>query len=105
MPWTRNGRKLWDFIKYHNPIILTQCRMEDHAELYTQFRAWIDRELGTDIRLYCVTDDVHKDIVCQEHDILIDDSGKYRTGWEMKGGKFVHHRNDGAVDDTIRALA
>ena len=104
MPWAFGGRKIWDYIKDDKPIILAQCRLEEYEKLYQEHRDWIDRELGVNVRLFCVTDDIHKSVVCEPGDTLIDDNHKYRQGWSECGGHFIHH-NPISPDKTIEMIA
>jgi len=99
LPWTDDGRVLWDAIKTFNPTILTG--VPNGSEALRQKREWCARELGIEVDVItCLSKDKH--IYCEKAgDILIDDREKFRDQWEQAGGLFLHHRS---AEETVRRL-
>lgn len=125
LPWTRDGRRLWQAIEHLQPDILTG--VPNHPSSRMEKYRWCQRELG-------LRNAAHVDMAGWLHDhrcvnggqkqrkggnvitcwssnkhhesgpgaVLIDDRQQLRDAWEAKGGIFIHHT--GNVDDTIRQL-
>ena len=47
LPWTTDGRDLWEFSKRYSPVIVTGIPLGKWAE--PQKRAWCARELGAEV--------------------------------------------------------
>ena len=45
MPWTRDGKQLWSFLKKHNPHILSAYSIEDPNCIPGKMR-WLRKEVG-----------------------------------------------------------
>ncbi|RVB02855.1 hypothetical protein [Mesorhizobium sp. M7A.F.Ca.CA.004.02.1.1] len=89
-PLMRDGAFLWNAVSHLNPIILTALPKTGGEEVDRQKRAWVARELGTDVGVItCETKD--KPDYCKPGDALVDDRWLNKLRWSSKGGHFVHH--------------
>lgn len=96
MPWMPDGKELWDYIKPHNPSILTSpARGVDCPKGKI---IWVERELGEDIP--CILEK-QKYKYAGENKTLIDDSENKITPWIEAGGIGILHTS---TEDTLRQL-
>ena len=97
MPWLPDGKKLWNYIKPHNPTILSSPAKSKVSK--TGKHIWIDRELGKG------TPRILKREKWEEADpesVLIDDYNKKIDDWVNKGdGIGILHTS---ADKTIAEL-
>jgi len=105
LPWTVDGRELWEQTQHLEPIILTGVPLGKWAE--PQKREWCARELGKDIPVItCLSRHKGKAALefLQEGEIpvLVDDRLKAREGWLDIGGEFVLHTS---ARESLQALA
>jgi hypothetical protein len=128
LPWTVDGKRLWQAIRPHQPTILTG--VPAHKSSRTEKLVWCQRELGVQVQhvdkagmlwthlptlpynnnaknedgvctvITCWSDNKHYE--SGPNAVLIDDREFLRERWEAKGGIFVHH--DGNVDATLQKL-
>ena len=96
MKWMSDGKKLWNYIKKYNPIILTapsrQKECKDGKEI------WIKRELGEDIQFIF---EKNKYKYAGTYNILIDDLVNKINDWVNNDGIGILHYS---ADDTIKNL-
>ena len=98
MDWMPDGKELWDFVKDHNPTILTGLPIGKWAA--PQKKAWCVNKLGTNIPVItCMSKDKH--LYCSPGDILIDDRESTRKSWEEAGGIFILHTS---AEESINQL-
>lgn len=106
LPWTTNGKHLWEAIQRWDPIILTGVP-NNNAKLSTQKREWCARELGEDIHVItCTTKE--KPNYALRNSVLIDDRDKIAEEWTAKGGQFILYddhqfRLDKIMDEITRS--
>ena len=93
MDWTPDGKKLWDYIKKYNPILLTTPAYSV-PHCVEDKQAWVKREIG-DAEVIIST---KKETYADEYSILIDDMKKNTMPWEEAGGIAILHKS---ADDTI----
>lgn len=87
LPWTKEGRVLWESIRRWDPIVLTGVP-NNNAKLCAQKREWCARELGEDVHVItCKTADKPK--YSLRNSVLIDDRDKIAKEWTEKGGRFI----------------
>lgn len=127
LPWTNEGRLLWQAIRHLSPDILTGVPVYDESR-EQKFR-WCRRELGVHVRHVdmagrwrshrCIKgqrttcrDEVCHVITCWSDNkhyesgpgkVLIDDRIELKELWEAKGGIFIHHRT-GDLASTLQQL-
>lgn len=104
LPWTADGRDLWDFARPFSPVIVTGVPLGKWAE--PQKRSWCARELGADVEVICCLSREkgrHAAALLgpDETMVLVDDRLKVQPGWEEAGGRFVLHTSSA---DSIAAL-
>jgi hypothetical protein len=97
MSWTKDGKKLWNFVKKFNPTILSSPA-KTIPESKKGKQIWIERELGPDVK-YIFTHDKFKH--AHPNAILIDDYEKKITPWVNADGIGILHTN---TDETIKQL-
>ena len=114
LPWTSDGRQLWEATQHLRPTILTGLPMGKWAE--PQKRAWCARNLGPEVEVItCLAR--HKPTRAQEWcarhfketgerltAVLVDDRPKYKEGWEEAGGVFVTHTSAERSIEALKAL-
>lgn len=96
MPWMSDGKQLWNFIKPHNPIILSSPANGEACPKGKKL--WIQRELGDDVK-YILEKNKYK--YSGVNKILIDDSEDKILPWIESGGIGILHTS---TDDTIKQL-
>ena len=96
MPWIKDGKELWNFIKKYNPTILS-APTHDPTSKSGKIK-WIKRELGSNIE-YILEWDKYK--YAKPNHILIDDSESKITPWKEHGGIGILHTS---ARDTIEQL-
>ena len=107
MPWTPDGKKLWNFIKPYSPILLTSVATTLDSKLGRDGRAgkqrWVRRELGPAWikNNFIPVSSGGKTKYAKPNAILIDDYESNIDPFIEAGGQGIVHKN--AVD-TIRQL-
>jgi hypothetical protein len=107
MPWMPDGKKLWNFIKPYNPILLTSVANSLQSKLGRDGKAgkerWVQRELGPQWykNNLIVVESHGKTKYANPNSILIDDMSKNVEPFVEAGGQGIIHKN---ADDTIRQL-
>lgn len=86
MPYTNDGKFLWNYIKKYSPIILT--RPFDFESCYEGKKNWILYHLGRGIQ-YIITKD--KEQYATPTSILIDDMQENIIPFDRKGGHGILH--------------
>ena len=80
MPWMKDGKDLWNYVKKFNPTILTTPAHNDYSEKGK--RIWVARELGSNVPVIMEKEKwKHAD----NKSILIDDYDKKINDWKQKG--------------------
>lgn len=90
LPPMRDMHLLWDFLKPHQPTVLTGVPQRLLGDADTQKHRWLYRECGPETDVICCLSRL-KAQHCQPGDILIDDWEKHRAIWEKAGGIWVTH--------------
>jgi len=101
LEWTRDGKKLWEYIKKYNPIILTAKPRTVESAIKGK-QQWISKHLGSNFTSkVIITTGPKKQNYANEKSILIDDSERNIKQWISKGGIGILHKN---TNDTINQL-
>jgi hypothetical protein len=95
MPWTKDGKKLWNYIKDKNTEILSTPSKDEISRKGKQI--WCKRELGN-INLIL---SYNKSTKANPNSILIDDFEINIEKWVKAGGIGILHRN---TEDTLKKL-
>ena len=104
LPWTSEGKTLWEATKGQEPIILTGLPRGTWAE--PQKRAWCARELGEEVPVItCMARDKIKwaraVLAPNQIPVIVDDRLKNKQPWVDQGGIFIIHRS---VDQSLQEL-
>ena len=97
MPWMPGGEKYWNYIKKHNPILLSSPSRQNESRLGK--RLWKKRNMP-DTKLILAYSDNKKDYA-DKNSILIDDYPKNIEQWRAAGGIGILHTS---AEDTIKQL-
>ena len=94
MPWTKDGRQLWSYIKKHNPHILSAFSVED-PNCIPGKRRWLRRNLGytKNSMINIVRRREKKNFAMEGRRpaILIDDYPKNVSDFKAAGGMGILH--------------
>jgi len=102
LKWLSDGRKLWEYLKDKNPIILSAGAISmtgDRAEKGKTI--WCHRELGSNIEVIIAHRSKDKKYWAAPNHLLIDDMEENIRDWRSRGGIGILHRN---ADQTILEL-
>lgn len=97
LKWTKDGRKLWNYIKKYNPEILSSPSRQNDSRVAKH--DWVKRELpGVHLILRSPN---HKKEFADKNSILIDDRTSNIKSWNEAGGIGILHTT---ADETIKQL-
>jgi hypothetical protein len=102
LPWTEDGKFLWNHISMLNPIILTGCPRGDWAK--SQKYEWCSRELGVDVQVITCSSREKAQFCVPVGSILIDDRKISEESWIAAGGNFILHRSATETLDRLREV-
>ena len=95
MPWMTDGKKLWSYVKYKEPKILSTPSRNKSSK--TGKIKWVKQNLGSvEILL-----EENKEKYSSNNSILIDDTKENIDKWNAKNGIGILHTN---ASDTIKKL-
>jgi 5'(3')-deoxyribonucleotidase len=100
MEWMSNGKELWNFIKPHNPIILTSPSRHNASRLGK--RIWVKEHLSPTPPVEFRFGEAKSDFA-NENAILIDDRPSNLEAFASKGGISLEVK-DGEIQSVINAL-
>lgn len=105
MPWTRDGKKLWEFLKPYAPTILSAHPRSEIDTCILGKKAWVKRELGKKImEKAIICRRKNKQIHAMSNHILIDDQEKNIEEWEENGGIGILHVNTKETINKIKEI-
>lgn len=97
LEWTKDGKKLWDYIKKYTPEILSSPSEENDSRIGKH--DWVKRELpGTRVILRSPQ---NKKEFATPNSILIDDRPENIKNWSKAGGIAIYYTS---ADNTINEL-
>ena len=97
IPWMKDGKELWNYIKKYNPTILSAPSQEESSKIGK--RVWKKNNLP-DAKMI-LTPARFKQKYAGENKILIDDMERNIQQWRDKGGIGILHTS---AADTIKQL-
>lgn len=97
MPWMKDGKKLWNYIKKYDTEILSTPSRDSNSKKGKYI--WCKRELNFDKDKITLTK--QKYLKANETSILIDDLKKNVDKFKEAGGVAILHKN---TEDTIKKL-
>lgn len=95
MKWLPDGKKLWNYVKKHNPTILSTPARFKESE--TGKIKWLKREIGK-VPTILIKD---KSKYADEKSVLVDDYDFKINAWKDKKGIGILHTS---TNDTIKKL-
>ena len=99
LPWMKDGKKLWDFIKGYDPIILS--RPVDLQSVIGK-KVWVKRNLDLPKERVQIRYDKSKYAKYNgKTGLLIDDYDKNIVAYNKSGGRTIHFKN---VDEALAEL-
>lgn len=107
MPWTNDGKKLWNYIKQFNAKILTAAPgLSKIDPVRTNSikgkKMWVEKNIGKQyLNNLIITTSKEKSNYADEDSILIDDREKLIKPWKTKGGIGILYKS---ADQVIREL-
>ena len=103
MSWTKDGKKLWDYLrKNYQKIQILSAHPLDKGESELGKRLWLRRNLGSSYAanaIICLG--IDKQTYADINHILIDDSERNIRQWNNRGGIGIIHKN---TNNTIKQL-
>ena len=98
MEWISDGKKLWNYVKKYNPILLTTPSIKEESK--TGKRKWVDKYIGKNQKIIFSH---NKEKYASKNNILINDMAKNIDHFEdiAYGGIGIWHKN---ADKTIKEL-
>ena len=100
LEWMPDGKQLWNYIKKHEPKILSAPSREEVSRVAKH--DWIEKELpDTHLILRSAK---HKKDFATPTSILIDDRLDNIQGWRAAGGIGIHHINTKHTIDQLKVL-
>jgi lambda repressor-like predicted transcriptional regulator len=97
LPWMADGKQLWEYIKPHNPVLLSAPSREESSKIGKY--VWVKREMpGTKLVLRSAE---RKQEFATPQSILIDDRKDNIDRWKEAGGIGIYHTS---AADTIQQL-
>jgi hypothetical protein len=102
MPWTHDGRRLWNYLKDKYDITILSAHPSDKGTSVEGKKEWITKNLGpTYAKNAIITLGVNKQKYANKNSILIDDSDRNIRQWRSKGGIGILHKS---ANDSIKQL-
>lgn len=99
MSWMPEGKLLWDYIKPHNPILLTSPSMHNNSRVGKA--GWVEDQLGKYKIQFAYSNE--KQEYASPSRILIDDRSKIIMGWKAQNGIGFLYTGEG-MENIIREL-
>jgi len=94
MMWMSDGRKLWEFIKPYNPVILTAIPSLNMDKSKSGKIEWIIKHLGWEyVNSAKIVRAVEKQKYAKPNYILIDDKDKNIRQWRNMNGVGILHKS------------
>jgi len=100
MPWMKNGKKLWLYIKDFNVAILS-APSRDYLSRTGKIK-WVKNNLGDDVKLILINAN-EKYKYANDKSILIDDREKNIESWRSAGG-IGYLYTDSNINDIIEKI-
>lgn len=104
LKWKQDGKQLWNYIKVHNPIILS-ARPKTIESAKKGKLKWIQENLGSKFaKTAIITLGFLKQNHANNSSILIDDYDKNIKQWRNKGGIGILHKDAHTTIEELKGL-
>ena len=100
MPWMSDGKQLWDYIKNHNPLLLSSPSRADHSRMGK--RIWRKRNLPSTKLVLAYA--ANKQNYATPDSILIDDRESNIDQWVKAGGIGILHTDTASTIKKLKEL-
>jgi len=100
IPWLKEGKKLWNYISKHNPILLS-APSRDHSSKVGK-RKWVENNLPG-VELILTQKENKKNYAYKSH-VLIDDDEQNIKDWIEAGGIGILHRSFEETKEKLKKL-
>lgn len=97
LPWTKDGKDLWKYVKKYNPTILSAPSQDPQSTLGKKI--WLKKHLPN--AKYILVPAKDKQLYAKPNHILIDDWDRNINQWKDSGGIPILHKS---TTDTIKQL-
>jgi len=102
LPWMKDGKYLWDYLRPYNPTIITAVNPKTHPAVAEGKYIWCQKELGVPKnRVIC---EAKKEIYARPKAILIDDWIRNIKHWKEAGGIGILHSSASDSIDQMKQL-
>lgn len=101
MPWTNDGRLLWNYINQYDVEILSAPAKMNESKRGKIL--WCKRELGPNIKVNLVPSK-RKQVFASENRILIDDRTENIKQWKNRGGIGILHTDANSTIAQLKEL-
>ena len=102
LPWTKDGKELWEYLRPYNPTIITAVNPKSHPTVASGKYKWCQRELG--IPKHRVICENKKEKYARPKAILIDDWKRNIKHWNDAGGIGILHKSASETIDQLKQL-
>lgn len=103
LPVISDAHILWEYLRPHNPIILTAIPSRIHLpRSTTDKRIWTHKNFGDDVEVRFGPFSIDKQFHCKPGDVLIDDKLLNIEQWINRGGCGILHVS---AEDSIRQFS
>jgi len=100
MPWTKDGKELWNYIKRYDPIIISAPDNTKHC--IQGKKKWVERELGPDVhKVFPNNKGPYAELFPDVTSVLIDDDIRHINEWKKSGGMGILHTS---AENSIKEL-
>ena len=103
LPVMHDAMVLWNYIKDHNPEILSATGKPGYGA-DPQKREWIKTKIDADVKVNLVRQAKEKATYAREGDILIDDQPKAIDPWVAAGGTGILHTSAAKTIEQLKKL-
>jgi len=105
LPWTGDGRELWNFLKDKEVVILTSGSTKHNGQTPKKGKhEWCFKNLGSNVKVIVVDSSHDKQRYAEPNAILIDDLNSNIDEWKSKGGIGILHKNTADTINQIKQL-
>ena len=101
IPWMKDGKELWDFIKKYDPTLLSAPSKRSVSRLGK--RLWVKNNIPG-AKLILAYAENKKNYAKGPNDILIDDRADNIMSWESKGGTGIFHKDAASTIEALKKL-
>lgn len=103
MPWTPDGKLLWEYLAPYHPEILSAPPRVGSQYAISGKTSWVRREIG-EVPLHLVYKKEKRHFAASNH-VLIDDHEQNIEDWKESGGIGILHKNAVSTIASLKEIA